>query len=230
MRSKVCFDGSNSHWEMYLDTIEIPPLVKQNSSISMKQKERIEGRKRKRSNTLPKPVPTAPPPTPSPSPTTTAAACDGAPPTRFNSGTLSALIRCPSGDTSGLNFNLYLSSLEGNKSQDEIDFEFLGRDRNIVQTNYFSEGVGNMEKVHVLGFDASDGFHEYGIVWGSDAIEWRVDGNLVRRLCFCTLRCGMQVGLMKGSGVGSTVGLLLLNESLHFLFVVGNFTLCVVSV
>lgn len=38
-RSKVCFDGSNSHWEMYLDTIEIPPLVKQNSSISMKQKE-----------------------------------------------------------------------------------------------------------------------------------------------------------------------------------------------
>ena len=67
-------------------------------------------------------------------------------------------------------------------------------------------------------------------MWGSDAIEWRVDGNLVRRLCFCTLRCGMQVGLMKGSGVGSTVGLLLLNESLHFLFVVGNFTLCVVSV
>lgn len=65
-----------------------------------------------------------------------------------------------------------------------------------------------MEKVHVLGFDASDGFHEYGIVWGSDAIEWRVDGNLVRRLCFCTLRCGMQVGLMKGSGVGSTVGVM----------------------
>lgn len=38
-----------------------------------------------------------------------------------------------------------------------------------------------MEKVHVLGFDASDGFHEYVIVWGSDAIEWRVDGKVVRR-------------------------------------------------
>eukprot|EP00256_Glycine_max_P070367 XP_025984962.1 probable xyloglucan endotransglucosylase/hydrolase protein 32 [Glycine max] len=100
---------------------------------------------------------------------------------RFRSGTFSALIRCPSGDTSGLNFNLYLSSLEGDKSQDEIDFEFLGRDRTIVQTNFYSEGAGNKERIHHLGFDASDGFHEYVIVWGSDAIEWRVDGKVVRR-------------------------------------------------
>ncbi|TKY63837.1 xyloglucan endotransglucosylase/hydrolase protein 32 [Spatholobus suberectus] len=102
-------------------------------------------------------------------------------PTRFRSGTFGALIRCPGGDTSGLNFNLYLSSLEGDKSQDEIDFEFLGHDRTLVQTNYFSDGAGNRERIHRLGFDASDGFHEYAIAWGNDAIEWRVDGTVVRR-------------------------------------------------
>ncbi|CAJ1949978.1 unnamed protein product [Sphenostylis stenocarpa] len=102
-------------------------------------------------------------------------------PTRFQSGTFSALIRCPGGDTSGLNFNLYLSSLEGDKSQDEIDFEFLGYDRTLVQTNLYSGGEGNREKIHLLGFDASEEFHEYAIAWGSDAIEWRVDGKVVRR-------------------------------------------------
>ncbi|XP_014522493.1 probable xyloglucan endotransglucosylase/hydrolase protein [Vigna radiata var. radiata] len=102
-------------------------------------------------------------------------------PTRFHSGTFSALIQCPGGDTNGLNFNLYLSSQEGDKSQDEIDFEFLGRDRTLVQTNFFCGGAGNNERIHHLGFDASEGFHEYAIEWGSDAIEWRVDGEVVRR-------------------------------------------------
>ncbi|KAL2337378.1 hypothetical protein Fmac_011824 [Flemingia macrophylla] len=100
---------------------------------------------------------------------------------RFLFGTFSARIRCPGGDTSGLNFNLYLSSLEGDKSQDEIDFEFLGKDRSVVQTNVFVEGAGNRERIHQLGFDASDEFHVYELAWGSQAIEWRVDGKVVRR-------------------------------------------------
>lgn len=61
--------------------------------------------------------------------------------TRFLYGTFSSLIQCPKGNTSGLNFNIYLSSLEGDKSQDEIDFEFLGKDKTIVQTNYFTTGI-----------------------------------------------------------------------------------------
>ncbi|XP_027337396.1 probable xyloglucan endotransglucosylase/hydrolase protein 27 [Abrus precatorius] len=101
--------------------------------------------------------------------------------TRFLHGTFSTLLRCPTGNTSGLNFNFYLSSLEGEKSQDEIDFEFLGKDTTLVQTNFFTEGTGNRERIHRLGFDASDGFHEYGIMWGSDVIEWFVDGSAVRR-------------------------------------------------
>ncbi|XP_057745607.1 probable xyloglucan endotransglucosylase/hydrolase protein [Arachis stenosperma] len=101
--------------------------------------------------------------------------------TRFHYGTFSSLIQCPKGNTNGLNFNLYLSSLEGEKSQDEIDFEFLGKDRTIVQTNYFSGGNGNKEKIHHLGFDACDGFHEYVIKWSYDVIEWLIDGKVVRR-------------------------------------------------
>ncbi|KAF8032520.1 hypothetical protein BT93_D1431 [Corymbia citriodora subsp. variegata] len=103
-------------------------------------------------------------------------------PARFQYGTFSALIQCPKGNTSGLNFNLYLSSLEGDKSQDEIDFEFLGKDKTIVQTNYYTTGTGNREETHDLGFDYSDGFHEYVIKWDKEYIEWVIDGKLVRRV------------------------------------------------
>ncbi|PON79373.1 Beta-glucanase [Parasponia andersonii] len=65
--------------------------------------------------------------------------------TRFRYGTFSSQIRCPGGNTSGLNFNLYLSSLEGDRSQDEIDFEFLGKDHTVVQTNFYATGTGNNE-------------------------------------------------------------------------------------
>ncbi|XP_038682130.1 probable xyloglucan endotransglucosylase/hydrolase protein 32 [Tripterygium wilfordii] len=101
--------------------------------------------------------------------------------TPFLFGTFGSLIQCPKGNTSGLNFNLYLSSLEGDKSQDEIDFEFLGKDKTIVQTNYYTTGTGNREQLHDLGFDCSDGFHEYTIKWRPNWIEWLIDGNVVRR-------------------------------------------------
>ncbi|XP_042488464.1 xyloglucan endotransglucosylase/hydrolase protein 9-like [Macadamia integrifolia] len=101
--------------------------------------------------------------------------------TRFQFGTFSAQIQCPKGNTSGLNFNIYLSSLEGDKTQDEIDFEFLGKDKTIVQTNFFMSGTGNQEKIHKLEFDCSDGFHNYEIKWTRELIEWSIDGKLVRR-------------------------------------------------
>lgn len=102
--------------------------------------------------------------------------------TRFLYGTFSSLIKCPKGNTSGLNFNLYLSSLEGDKTQDEIDFEFIGKNKTIIQTNYYMAGAGSREAVHDLGFDCSDGFHEYVIVWGPDVIEWLIDGKMIRKV------------------------------------------------
>ncbi|CAD6201643.1 unnamed protein product [Miscanthus lutarioriparius] len=101
---------------------------------------------------------------------------------RFRPGSaVATTIRAPAGDTSGLNYNIYLSSLEGSKDQDEIDFEFLGHDKRAVQTNYHVNGDGGREQIHVLPFDSSDGFHHYAITWDAARIEWRVDGELVRR-------------------------------------------------
>ncbi|CAM6101888.1 unnamed protein product [Calypogeia fissa] len=99
---------------------------------------------------------------------------------QFDSGTFSVKIKTPDGDTSGLNTSFYLSSLEGDKSQDEIDFEFLGKDKGIVQTNYYTIGRGNREEVHQLGFDSSAQFHDYTIRWLPGKIEWLIDGKLVR--------------------------------------------------
>jgi len=61
---------------------------------------------------------------------------------------------------------------------DEIDIEFLGKDTTKVQLNYYTNGVGNHEKVINLGFDASQGFHTYAFDWQPNSIKWYVDGVL----------------------------------------------------
>ena len=63
----------------------------------------------------------------------------------------------------------------------EIDIEFLGDDTTKVQFNYYTDGKGGHEYVYELGFDASEGFHEYGFDWQPDSITWYVDGKAVYR-------------------------------------------------
>lgn len=63
-----------------------------------------------------------------------------------------------------------------NNPWDEIDVEILGKDTTKVQFNYFTNGVGNHEYMHELGFDASEGFHTYAFEWYEDKIVWLVDG------------------------------------------------------
>eukprot|EP00475_Leptophrys_vorax_P010146 TRINITY_DN16825_c0_g3_i1.p1 TRINITY_DN16825_c0_g3~~TRINITY_DN16825_c0_g3_i1.p1 ORF type:complete len:140 (+),score=7.11 TRINITY_DN16825_c0_g3_i1:1-420(+) len=81
---------------------------------------------------------------------------------------------------SGLVQSFYLSSLEGSKDQHEIDFEFLGKDKTMVQTNYYVDGVGGHEMLVPLGFDCSGDFHEYAIYWNNQRIVWQVDGKVRR--------------------------------------------------
>lgn len=66
-----------------------------------------------------------------------------------------------------------------NNPWDEIDIEFLGKDPTRVQFNYFTNGVGEHEYSHELGFDASEGFHTYAFEWLPDSITWFVDGEKV---------------------------------------------------
>lgn len=63
-----------------------------------------------------------------------------------------------------------------NNPWDEIDVEILGKDTTKVQFNYFTNGAGNHEYMHDLGFDASEDFHTYAFEWHKDKIVWLVDG------------------------------------------------------
>ena len=63
-----------------------------------------------------------------------------------------------------------------NNPWDEIDIEILGKDTTKVQFNYFTNGRGNNEYMHELGFDASEDFHTYAFEWYEDKIVWFVDG------------------------------------------------------
>ena len=62
---------------------------------------------------------------------------------------------------------------------DEIDIEFLGKDTSKIQFNYFTDGIGNNEYTHDLGFDASSEFHTYAFEWRPDSISWYVNGELI---------------------------------------------------
>ncbi|GJP36866.1 hypothetical protein CLOM_g21332 [Closterium sp. NIES-68] len=60
---------------------------------------------------------------------------------RYGTGTtFSGDVMIPSGETSGIVSSFYLSSLEGSTTQDEIDFEWLGKNNMQVQTNYYVNG------------------------------------------------------------------------------------------
>lgn len=66
-----------------------------------------------------------------------------------------------------------------NNPWDEVDIEFLGKDTTKVQFNYYTNGKGEHEYVHELGFDASESFHTYAFDWQKDYITWYVDGKAV---------------------------------------------------
>jgi beta-glucanase (GH16 family) len=70
----------------------------------------------------------------------------------------------------------------GNGRHNEIDIEFLGYDTTRVQFNFWTNDdryLSHNEYVLGLGFDASEGFHNYGFRWFAGGIEWYVDGQLV---------------------------------------------------
>jgi endo-1,3-1,4-beta-glycanase ExoK len=81
----------------------------------------------------------------------------------------------------GLNtaFFTYVGPPHGVAEHDEIDFEFLGKEPRRVEVNYHRAGQ-NMGPFKIdLGFDASEGFHDYVFEWYPDRIVWFVDGEQV---------------------------------------------------
>ncbi len=91
---------------------------------------------------------------------------------------------------------------------DEIDIEFLGKDTTKVQFNYYTNGVGNHEKVINLGFDASQGFHTYAFDWQPGSIKWYVDGVLKHTATsnIPTTPGQIMMNLWNGTGVDEWLG------------------------
>ena len=79
--------------------------------------------------------------------------------------------------------------LHRSSPRQEIDIEFLGKDRKRLLVNVyynpgeegakFDYGYRGTPALIELGFDASEDFHRYSIEWCATAIRWFVDGRLV---------------------------------------------------
>lgn len=103
---------------------------------------------------------------------------------------------------------------------DEIDIEILGKDTTRMQTNYFTNGVGGHETLINLGFDASAGFHTYGIEYRPTHINWYVDGVLVHtengsRGPLPSHNMKLMMNLWPGIGVDSWLGPFTYTGPLH---------------
>lgn len=86
-------------------------------------------------------------------------------------------------------FFLFAGPLDQDEKQNgkhnEIDFEFLGNNMNMVQVNYWTNDDGYTnphEQIIHLDFDASEEFHRYGIKWTKSALSWYIDGRLVHQV------------------------------------------------
>ncbi|OAX48368.1 MULTISPECIES: beta-glucanase [Paenibacillus] len=97
---------------------------------------------------------------------------------KYGYGRVEARLKAASGV--GLVTSLFTYSGQGTgTSNDEIDIEILGKDTTKMETNYFTNGVGQHSTIINLGFDASLDFHNYAFEWSPSSIKWYVDGKLV---------------------------------------------------
>ena len=65
---------------------------------------------------------------------------------------------------------------------DEVDWEWLGAQENIVQTNYFGKGNTTTydREVDVSVTTPEQAFHTYSVDWTADALTWSIDGMVLR--------------------------------------------------
>ncbi|KAI0481326.1 glycoside hydrolase family 16 protein [Xylariaceae sp. FL0804] len=68
--------------------------------------------------------------------------------------------------------------------KDEIDYEFVGTELDVAQTNYYFQGIPEYtHSKNITGVsDTNENFHEYEIQWTPDSITWLVDGVVGRTM------------------------------------------------
>lgn len=109
---------------------------------------------------------------------------------QFLYGQFTVRLKCPK--LSGIVTGVFLHR---NSPRHEIDIEILGKDPTKMLTNvFYNPGVDGTKYDYGfrgtpilidLGFDASEDFHDYTIVWTQESIRFVVDGQLVHeRVCW----------------------------------------------
>ncbi|KAI5844843.1 concanavalin A-like lectin/glucanase domain-containing protein [Tricharina praecox] len=67
--------------------------------------------------------------------------------------------------------------------KDEIDFEWIGVDLDVTQTNYYFQGIPDYTHGGNISTSATfDEWHTYEVDWTEDSITWKVDGETGRTL------------------------------------------------
>lgn len=65
--------------------------------------------------------------------------------------------------------------------KDEIDYEFVGTELDIAQTNYYFQGILDWQNSgNITLSDTYENYHTYEIQWTPDSITWLVDGQVGR--------------------------------------------------
>lgn len=67
---------------------------------------------------------------------------------------------------------------------DEVDWEFLGGNATVAETNYFGKGRQDFHNAiyHPVAGGVFDDFHNYTTVWTKEKLDWYIDGQHVRTL------------------------------------------------
>jgi beta-glucanase (GH16 family)/endo-1,4-beta-D-glucanase Y len=123
---------------------------------------------------------------------------------KYSYGRVETRMKVAKGDGLVTSLFTYSGPTQGTKN-DEIDIEILGKDTTKMETNYYTNGVGEHSTVIKLGFDAAENFHDYAFEWSPTAIKWYVDGVLVhtetgQRGPLPTVSGNIMVNLWPGAG------------------------------
>jgi endo-1,3-1,4-beta-glycanase ExoK len=95
---------------------------------------------------------------------------------QYRYGYYEVRMRVPRGDGLVVGFFTYTMP-DGKASQQEIDIEFVGSRRNMIEFGYHLGRHSEAQRVH-LPFDATEGFHTYAFEWTPEGIRWFVDNRL----------------------------------------------------
>ena len=96
----------------------------------------------------------------------------------YGYGRYEAIMRPAKGSGLATAFFTYTGPYFG-QPHDEIDIEFVGKNTDIVEFNYFRNGKKGQYASIKLPFDAAEEDHLYAFDWKPEGISWYVDGKLV---------------------------------------------------